>query len=373
MNILFCCEGFIIDGVTSFNLYLSSAVSGIDHTVAVIGRWGGLKGFQQRHRQHGVKVLQSLSPTVSNRRLLKMGVGFKPDIIITDSRRSYPFALKLKQLTGAAVVTVFHDPPQYERTGIRSITSLIKGSDLWISSEKPILDELQKIENGPPSYFVQRPITSMVHPTPLVDHPPFRVLCLGRLSKWKSPGIRYLVDHADELKKHIPGLELHVVGGGLKLIEFLFAATRVNRRIGQKTVHIWGTRVDPTPFFKQATVVCAGATSAIEAILSNRPVIAFSGVWMGPVTEENLEYGAKTHFGERDGEVYTAMNKQLIYLSEQPNVLADALVEMYKQWDNNVMKRRAEALCDTLYERFDSNRIGTQFTELIRPFCSTKQ
>jgi len=372
MRILFCCEGFIIDGVTSFNLYLSSALAGIGYDVAVIGRWGGLKGFQQRHRQHGVKVLQTFSVTVSNRRLLKMGAGFKPDIIITDSRRSYPFALKLKELTGARVITVFHDPPQHERVGTRSIVSLIDGSDLWISSEKPILDELQKIENRPPCHFIQRPITSMVHPTPLKNHPPFRVLCLGRLSRWKSPGIRYLVDHGEELKKLIPGLELHVVGGGLKLVEFLLAAARVNRRIGRKTVHVWGTRVDPTPFFEQATVVCAGATSAIEAILSKRPVIAFSGVWMGPVTEENLEYGAKTHFGERDGEVYTKMNKQLIYLSKQPNVLADALVEMYNQWDHDVMKRRAEALCDTLYDRFDSHRIGTQFTELIRSLCSTE-
>ncbi len=370
MNILFCCEGFIIDGVTSFNLYLSSALKSIGHNVAVIGRWGGLKGFQKRHQQHGVTVLQDFSLTVSSRRLLKMGKEFKPDIIITDSRRSYPFALKLKELTGGCVVTVFHDPPQHERKGIRGIPSLIQGSDLWITSEKPILKELLEIPHSPPAHFLQRPITSMVTPSPLEEKHDFTVLCLGRLSKWKSPGIRYLVDHADDLRKEIPNLKLLVVGGGLKIVEFQLAAARVNSKVGRKIVHILGTKIDPNPYFQQATVVCAGATSAIEAILSNRPVIAFSGVWMGPVTEENLEYGAKTHFGERDGEIYTAMNKKLIYLSDQPDVLAKSLVDMYKKWDYVEMQNRAETLRTMLYDRFDSQMIGNQFTELVQSVCS---
>ena len=365
MNILFCCEGFIVDGVTSYNLYMSSALQSVGHTVAVLGRWGGFKGFQKRHKQHGVTVLQDLSPTVSSSRLLKMGVRFKPDLIITDSRRAFPLSQKLKKLTSAKVVTVFHDPPQKERKGARSIGSLIQGSDYWLTSEKPILEELEKIQTDLPKHFLQRPITNMVNPAPLGGSDPFSVLCLGRLSRWKSPGMKYLVDHADRLLEQIPSLQLNIVGGGGKLIQFRLAARRTNRRIGRKVVNILGTQVDPNPWYNQATVVCAGATSAIEAILSNRPVIAFSGVWMGPVTEDNLEYGAKTHFGERDGKIYTAMNPNLIYLEDQPQMLMDSLIDLYTHWDEACMQNRVTSLRKRLFSRFDSQKIANNFTRLI--------
>lgn len=369
MNILFCCEGFIVDGVTSYNLYMSSALQSIGHNVAVLGRWGGFKGFQQRHEKHGVTVLQDVCLTVSSSRLLKKGIDFKPDIIITDSRRAYPFSQKLQQLTGAKVITVFHDPPQHDRKGSRGIKTLIQGSDLWLTSEKPILDALEKIDTDLPKHFMQRPITNMVNATPLEKKDSFSVLCLGRLSRWKSPGIRYLVNNAHLLRKEIPSLQLYIVGGGRRLVGYKLAASKTNRRIGENVVHILGTKIDPNPWFKKATVVCAGATSAIEAILSNRPVIAFSGVWMGPVTDENLEYGTETHFGERDGEIYTAMNPNLIYLSEHPHMLAETLIEMYKNWDQESMKKRVESLRNRLFSRFDSKEIAREFTRLIETIC----
>ena len=41
MKILFCCEGFLVDGVASFNLYLSSALAEAGHEVAIAGRSAG--------------------------------------------------------------------------------------------------------------------------------------------------------------------------------------------------------------------------------------------------------------------------------------------------------------------------------------------
>lgn len=365
MNILFCCEGFIVDGVTSYNLYMSSALQSIGHNVAVVGRWGGFKGFQKRHMEHGVTVLQDYSLTVSNSRLIQKGVDFNPDIIVTDSRRAFPFSQKLRELTDAKVVTIFHDPPQPARKGKRGIRSLIHGSDLWLTSEKPILETLNTIETDLPRHFLQRPITNMVTPTPLDPDSFFSVLCLGRLSRWKSPGIRYLVNNCHILRKEMPLLKLYVVGGGRRIVSFKLAAARTNRKIGENVVHILGTKIDPNPCFEKATVVCAGATSAIEAILSNRPVIAFSGVWMGPVTENNLEYGAQTHFGERDGDVYTAMNPKLIYLNDQPQILSESLIEMYKNWNHTQMCERAKTLKERLFSRFDSKEIGKDFTQLV--------
>ena len=365
MNILFCCEGFIVDGVTSYNLYMSAALQRAGHTVAVVGRWGGLKGFQKRHRTHGVTVLERFSLTVASKGLLRDAVEFRPDIIITDSRRSFPFAQQIKRHTGAQLVTVFHDPPQLTRKGNRGIEAIIAASDFWLTSEKPIHDALEQLHTGIPTLLLQRPITAMVEATPLVPKDPFRVLCLGRLSGWKSPAIKYLVRNAPQLCEAIPGLEIYVVGGGRRIVNFKLAALWANLQIKRRAVHILGTRVDPNPWFNKATIVCAGATSAIEAILSNRPVVAVSGVWMGPVTTQNVQYGLDSHFAERDGEVYTKINPELIYLQDRPEIIGDSLVELYNNWNHEKMVNQANELQQFLSEKFDSMSIAQRFSAFV--------
>ena len=201
MNIVFCNEGFMIDGVASYNLYLSAALQQAGHRVAVLGRWMGRKGFQRRHRDLGVRVIQIPSLTADNSWLVKQAKKHDPDIIITDARRSFPLSQRIRRATGAKVVTVFHDPPQYDKTGDRGIPHLLKGSDAWVTSEKKIYAELQKIGNDIPMHWIQRPLTGVIRPTPIPPRDPFKVLCLARLSRWKSPGLRVIVERAVELTR----------------------------------------------------------------------------------------------------------------------------------------------------------------------------
>lgn len=356
MNILFCGEGFVIDGVASYNLYLSAALRQAGHQVAIVGRWAGFNGFQERHRQAGVKVIQRASLTIDNAWFVKQALALAPDVIITDARRSFPLARRIHEATGVKVVTVFHDPPQLERGGERSIESIMANSHVWVTSEKQIYQELKKINVDLPVHWIQRPITAMCRPTPLPPRDPFHVVCLGRLSGWKAPGLRAIVEKAADLKQAIPSLMITVVGGGRRQVNFLVDAVKANIRMQERFVRIMGTKANPQPFLEQATVVCAGATAAIEAILSERPVVALSGFWLGEVTPENLEQGVATHFAERAGE---------FYMRDNPYVVIDALINLYRRWDNGKMAEQANRLRRQLAHDFDSQSIAKSFERML--------
>lgn len=357
MNILFCNEGFIIDGVASYNLYLSACLAQAGHSVSIIGRWIGPKGFQQRHRKAGVKVIQFPSLSSHSSWLTRKAKEANPDVILTDARRAFPLSQQIRATTGAKVVTVFHDPPQLDRKGARGIEAIMHGSDVWVTSERPIYEELKQIKTAIPKHFIQRPIEGLVHPTPLPPRVPFRCLCLGRLSRWKSPGLKVLVERAAELRERIPSFEISFVGGGGRLLQFWRDALKANIRVGKRFVHIAGAKTDPQPWIQEATLVCAGATSAIEAILSNRPVLAFSGFWMGLVTRENLEAGISTHFGERSGGMY---------VKENPDIVFDSLVETYEKWHDGKMASCVRTLREQLAPHFSSKTVSEQFIGLIQ-------
>lgn len=65
-------------------------------------------------------------------------------IIITDARRSFPFAQRIQRKTGAKVVTVFHDPDVDNKKRGRDTQTLAKGSNVWITPEKRIYEALKK-------------------------------------------------------------------------------------------------------------------------------------------------------------------------------------------------------------------------------------
>jgi glycosyltransferase involved in cell wall biosynthesis len=357
MRILFCSEGFIIDGVASFNLYLSAALSNAGHDVAIAGRWAGLKNFRKRHEDHGVRILQTVSVNADSPKLVKKAISFRPDVIITDARRAFPLALKIKLISGAKLVTVFHDSiwnkPDKKNREISTIKNI---SDGWVTSEKHIFEQMRELSPECPAIMIRRPITDMVNSTPLPSRDPFRVLCLGRLSGYKSPGFRALLENALKLKENIPSLELTFVGGGSRLLLFKVIACKLNRKRGEKFVTIAGTIPDPTDFLEWSTLVCAGATSAIEGLLSNRPVIAFSGYWMGMVRPDLLDYGIDTHFAERRGD---------ILMREHPEKAVEELERVYREWENFNVKENTEIMRNRLEKEFSSKKVARSFEEFF--------
>ncbi len=103
----------------------------------------------------------------------------------------------------------------------------------------------------------------------------------------------------------------------------------MNLAAGERFIRVVGTRTDPNPWFEEAALVCAGSTSAVEAALAFRPVVVFTGFWIGLLTPERLDAAFASYFGERSG---------TISVRQHPELLSEEIRHVYKTWDQEKMK-----------------------------------
>ena len=354
MNVLFCSDAMIVDGVTSFVFHLATALKEGGHRVAVLGRWAG-KGFQSRLRGRGVEVISMPSPTVGNFWFDCRAGKFSPDVIVTDSRRSFPLAVRLKAVTGARIFTFFLDHLEKTDRRGRDVGSLVRHSDAWLSAEPPILEKLGEIPTPFPKFLFRRPLTGLIRASPAPPRDPFRVLCFGRLSGYKSAGPLALLQGAPDLKKEIPSLEITFVGGG-RAWKFRLLAERINLEARERFIHIAGTRTDPQPWFDRSTLVCAGSTSAVEAALANRPVLAFSGFWIGHLTPEVMDIALENYFGERGG---------LHYIRESPGLIPEGVLKIHRNWDDLRIEESTARVRTALEPRFMRDEAASEFSRIF--------
>ena len=300
MRILFCSDALTIDGITSYILNTGAALKNAGHSVAVLGRWAGVKGFQKRYRQEGFTVITCPSATVGNSYFDFRAKHFKPDVIMTDHRRTFPLAVRIKLLTGAPIITYFLDPLWKTDKKGRDIPSLIKYSDTFTAFEPGILQSLHELTESVPIVEMPRPLDVFFAPTELPSRENFNILCFGRLSRYKTPGIFHMLDNINTIQEHIPDFRINVLGGGgWRLWKFKLMAHKLNRQLGRKCVNIIGTQLDPRKYIESANVVFASATSAMEAAYSLRPVIAMCSGYFGQVTPGNLADAERCYFSER--------------------------------------------------------------------------
>ncbi len=344
-RLLFCSDALLIDGVTSYILHVGTALARAGHEVAVLGRWAG-RGFQKRYREEGMTVISCPSPTVGNFWFDARAKAFDPDCILTDSRRSFPLATRLKKITGKPVVTYFLDHLEKTDRPGRDVPSLIRWSDAWAVAEEPIRRSLVDVAPDFPVFRLPRPLDVAVLPGALPPQSPFRIVCFGRLSGYKTPGMFHLLDHIEDLDRAIPGVEIVIVGGGgWRLVRFKALAAKINRRLGRRCVQVAGTRIDPRPWLEGACVVCGGSTSAIEAALSKRPVVCFTGYWFGQVRPDNVDEALACYFGERGGKGHF----------HQPGVLEKIIPELAAVHENyGRLPDDLEAVAAALKPHFDS-------------------
>ena len=138
MRILFCSDALTIDGVTSYILNVGAALKRSGHDIAVLGRWAG-KGFQSRYKHEGFRVITCPSFSVGNFYFDVRAKLFRPDVIMTDPRRSFPLATRIKKLTNAPVITYFLDPVEKTDRPGRDLASLEKFSNVFTAFEPDIL------------------------------------------------------------------------------------------------------------------------------------------------------------------------------------------------------------------------------------------
>lgn len=299
MKILFCSDALTMDGVTSYILNVGAALKRSGHEVAVMGRWAG-KGFQARYRQEGLKVITCPSVNAGNIYFDFRAKRFKPDIIMSDPRRSFPLATHIKKITGASLITYFLDPVEKTDRKGRDIASLVKYSDIFTAFEPDILCQLHELNANVPVVKMIRPLDVFFAPSELPDKHPFNILCFGRLSRYKTPGIFYMLENIKAVQEHIPDFRINILGGGgWRLYKFRMIAHRLNKSLGRECVNIIGTQDNPRPYIEKANVVFASATSAMEAAYSFRPVIAMCSYYFGRVASENLDAAVRSYFSER--------------------------------------------------------------------------
>ncbi|MBQ4431168.1 MAG: glycosyltransferase [Synergistaceae bacterium] len=342
MRILFCSDALTVDGVTSYILNTGAALKRAGHEVAVLGRWAG-KGFQSRYRHEGFTVITCPSISAGNMYFDMRAKAFAPDVIMTDPRRSFPLATRIKAITHAPVITYFLDPVEKTDRPGRDIASLVKHSNVFTAFEPDILSELHGLNSGVPAVKMVRPLDVFFSPSELPQREGFNILCFGRLSGYKTPGLLHMLDNIKPIQEHIPGFVINIVGGGgWRLFKLKLLARNLNASLGRECVRITGTQTDPRKYIESANVVLASATSAMESAYSMRPVVAVCSGYFGRVKSENLNEAVKCYFSERYGK----------------NDFAELLPEIFKIYDSyydesfrDDLREVSRRLCDDFSER----------------------
>lgn len=303
MRILFCSDALTIDGVASYIFNTGAALKRAGNEVAVIGRWSLKGGFQERYRHEGFKVITCPSVSVGNMYFDVRAKLFRPDVIMTDPRRSFPLASRIKRLTHAPVITYFLDPVEKTDRPGRDIDSLVKYSDVFTAFEPDTLTQLHGLGTSIPVVKMPRPLDVFFAPSEVPSRESFSILCFGRLSRYKTPGIFHLLGNLRAIQNHIPDFVINILGGGgWRFIKLKYYAHKLNKEIGRQCVKVIGTQSDPRRFIESANLVAASATSAMEAAYSMRPVIAMCSGYFGPLRNDNLDEGLRSYFSERYGE-----------------------------------------------------------------------
>ena len=353
MRILFCSDALTIDGITSYILNTGAALKHAGHTIAVLGRWAGVKGFQKRYRLEGFNVITCPSVSVGNAYFDFRAKHFRPDVIMTDHRRTFPLAVRIKHLTEAPIITYFLDPLWKTDKKGRDIPSLMKYSDAFTAFEPGILASLHELTQGVPIVEMPRPLDVFFAPTELPARDPFNILCFGRLSRYKTPGIFHMLDNIHAINERIPDFRINILGGGgWRLWKFKLMAHKLNRQLGRTCVNIIGPQLDPRKYIEAANVVFASATSAMEAAYSFRPVIAMCSGYFGRVTPENLSDAEGCYFSERGA-------------SQDFSGLLDDLFSVYDSYGSSESVRKLQEISGRLGKEFAADETVRVFTQIV--------
>ena len=279
---------------------------------------------------------------------------FRPDVIMTDPRRSFPLATRIKRLTNAPIITSFLDPVDKTDKPGRDIASLVKFSDAWTAFEPGILEQLHELGENVPIVKMPRPVDVLFSPSELPARENFSILCFGRLSRYKTPGIFHILDNIERIQKHIPDFRITILGGGgWRLWKFKLMAHRLNKQAGRQCVKVLGAQDNPRRYIEAANVVFASATSAMEAAYSMRPVIAMCSGYFGQVKAENLDAAVRSYFSER-------------YVKEDFSGLIDDLFRIYDEYNDEGFREDLRKVSRELGKEFAAEETLRSFDEITQ-------
>ena len=136
-------------------------------------------------------------------------------------------------------------------------------------------------------------------PRPSKDTDTMTVTYMVRLSRTKGQYAAILLEACQQLGPMIPHLRLIIVGSGRRLRNVRKQAAKLNRQLQSPVVEVYGTTLDPEPFFTRTDILLGAGYTALQGLAWGCKVIGigFAGLF-GRLTPENISEAITANFGD---------------------------------------------------------------------------
>lgn len=189
-----------------------------------------------------------------------------------------------------------------------------------------------------------------------------RIVYVSRMDKSRSLAAHHLVQITQQLDKHIPRLEIVIVGGGDDYSALEKEAKQVNKQLGRPVIKLAGVRTDINKFIKTGKIFIGVSRSALEAMAASKPcIIAGNEGYIGIFDESTLEEGIRTNFCCRGCRKPSA---QLLY---------EDIISLLKTPDEEKLSRLGEYGRDTILERYSVRRMAQDYIDAYERLLSEKR
>lgn len=124
-----------------------------------------------------------------------------------------------------------------------------------------------------------------------------RIVYVSRMDADRSLAAHKLIEAVPELTKHIPNLEVVVVGGGNDFDEVKNKADQTNEQLEKRIVITTGARTDINKFAASCDAFVGVSRAALEAMACKKPaIIAGNEGYIGIFDEDKLAVAIDTNF-----------------------------------------------------------------------------
>ncbi len=307
-KILMALQGLNIGGAETHVLELSLALRRQGYDVVVVSN-GGV--YEKTLTEGGVRCLRAplhrrsvatmLCALHALRHIIRTE---KPDIVHAHARIPAFLCGLLQRQMGFAFVTTAHGVYYVNKT-LRRLTNW---GEQTLAVSEDICDYLET------SYGVER--ENILLTVNGIDTERFSPRCDGaaarhalgiaadapvlvhvsRLDAASTAVTRLLLDAAPQLRAHVPGVRLVIVGSGEVYAQLRERADALNAAAGETYIHMTGARTDVPQLLAAGDLFVGVSRAALEAMAEEKPVLlAGSEGYIGLLSEERVALAQSTN------------------------------------------------------------------------------
>ena len=293
-----------IGGVETYLCRLAAGLTSLGHKVLMLVQEPGV--YAERARAAGAELVcvpfNDQGVEDAARRL----ASYSPDLIHAHNYRAARFASKVAAEMAVPYLMSVHGPrPWWKRALFRA------WSDTVVTISEADRDNIK----GPFGVASDRVVVSFLGVdterfSPAVDGGSLRaelgiepdrhlIVCVSRFSHRKALPAYALIDALPLVRQRIEDAMLLLVGDGPERQAIAAKGEALNKNMGRPAVLMVGARTDIPEVMASADVVVATANTALEAMASGAPTLAFGRTgYFGRITPDNFERAQTFCFGD---------------------------------------------------------------------------